>query len=87
MNAGMKLRQHLLSLLTTYADSRGLAPSYVATQVFGSGTMFRRLTDGADITVGRLEKAVQWFSSHWPEDVEWPSGIARPAPSAPEAAA
>lgn len=81
MMASMNLRQHLLTILETYARERGLAPSYVATQCFGSGTMYRRLVDGADITVSRLEAAASWFSDRWPEDVPWPEGIARPAKS------
>ena len=82
----MNLRQHLLGLLESYARARGLAPSYVATQVFGSGTMYRRLVAGSDITVGRLEAAVAWFSANWPEGAAWPEGLPRPS-SAPEAAA
>jgi hypothetical protein len=74
----MNLRRHLLSLLEAYAKARDLAPSYVATQVFGSGTMYRRLVDGSDITVGRLEGAVQWFSNNWPADTAWPEGLPRP---------
>lgn len=81
----MNLRQHLLTLLETYARARELAPSYVATQCFGSGTMYRRLVDGADITVSRLEAAIVWFSDRWPDGVAWPEGIARPVKS--EAAA
>jgi hypothetical protein len=69
-----------------YAKARGISPSRVATIIFSSGAMYRRLTDGADITVGRFEDAVQWFSDNWPAGVEWPEGIRRPAPKAPEAA-
>jgi hypothetical protein len=53
--------------------------------VFDSGSKYQDLKEGADITVRRLEEAVRWFSINWPDDAEWPDGIARPAK--PEVAA
>lgn len=38
---------------------------------------------GKDIQVKRLEKTLRWFSANWPDAVEWPEGIARPAPEPP----
>lgn len=64
-----------------------MSPSRVTTLVMNSGHLYQRLVDGSDITVGRLEAAVRWFSAHWPEDAPWPEGIARPAPVVPEDAA
>ena len=29
---------------------------------------------------------IQWFSDHWPPELEWPSDIARPLPTKEEAA-
>jgi hypothetical protein len=84
----MNLREQLVKLLEAYAAARGLSLARVSTIVFNHGTMHQRLVDGSDITVGRLESAVLWLSTNWPEGVDWPDGIARPVPepSSPEAA-
>lgn len=52
----------------------------VSTIVLQRGATIQKLADGsADITTGTFERAMQWFSDHWPEGMEWPDGIARPA--------
>jgi hypothetical protein len=79
----MNMRQQLIILIKTYASAKGLSTSRVATLVFNHGTMYERLIDGADITVGRLETAVRWFSTNWPESTPWPEGISRPPPQTP----
>ena len=42
---------------------------------------FNRLAQGR-VTIRRAERALQWLSDHWPADLDWPSGIPRPDPSA-----
>ena len=42
-----------------------------------------RLRRGHTITLRRVARVLQWFSDHWPADLEWPSDIPRPLPSAP----
>lgn len=39
------------------------------------------------MTLKRYGKVTQWFSDHWPVDLEWPSEILRPVPSADSPAA
>ncbi len=75
----MSRRNHLITLIEEYASARELSCSRIATIVFSSGAMYRRMIEGADITVGRLEAATQWFSDNWPEDKPWPADIERPA--------
>ena len=43
--------------------------------------MYDRLCSGADITTRRATRIVQWFSDHWPTDLEWPADIPRPDPA------
>lgn len=71
--------QQMLRLIDVFAAARGISTSRVTTIVFNSGAMYQRLSAGADITVGRIERAMQWFSDNWPDDLDWPDGIARPA--------
>ena len=75
----MNLRQHLLTLIESFAAAKDLSPSRVTTIVLGSGNMHRRLAEGKDINVGRLEEAVAWFDAHWPADAAWPEGLPRPS--------
>jgi hypothetical protein len=42
------------------------------------GGFFDELAAGANITIRRRDAILQWFSDHWPEDLEWPEGIPRP---------
>lgn len=75
----MNLREHLILLIEIYAEAKGISPSHVGTLLFSSGAKYRELKEGRDITVGRLEAAVSWLDSNWPEDVPWPEGMARPS--------
>ena len=83
IKAAMNARQHLLNLIDAFAQAKGLSGSRVTTMAMNSGSVYRFLKDGKDITVGRLEMAVRWLSDNWPADTPWPEGIARPQPAAP----
>lgn len=82
----MNLIDQLLTVCGAYTEARGLSRSRVSTIVFNDGKIIDRLLGGTDITVGRLETAMRWFSDNWPADTAWPEGIARPAPRPEEAA-
>lgn len=77
----MRLTDQLLTVAQLYADARKLSASRVSTIVFGDGKIISRINDGADITTRRLEGAMAWFSSNWPDDVVWPETVQRPAAS------
>ena len=74
--------QHILELAQTYAASKGWSVSTVSSYMGGSGDTLARLERGHDITTRRAARFVQWFSDHWPADLDWPADIPRPAPSA-----
>ena len=84
----MNARQHLLTLIDTFAEAKGVSGSRVTTLAVNSGSVYRFLREGKDITVGRFETAVRWLSDNWPDGVLWPDGIARPVatPTTNEAA-
>lgn len=75
----MDHRKHLLDLIDAYAEAKKLSPSRVTTIVMNSGSVYRSLKEGKDLTVGRLEAAVRWFDANWPDDLPWPEGLARPS--------
>lgn len=77
----MSLKAGLLSVASVYADARKLSASRVSTIVFGDGKILARLEGNADITTGRFEQAMRWFSANWPDGAEWPENVARPSPA------
>lgn len=77
------LRDALVRVADQYAAAKGLSRSRVSTIVFSGGSVIERLANGGDITTGNFERGMMYFSDNWPPGVDWPAGIARPAPSAP----
>jgi hypothetical protein len=75
----MNYRQHLITLIKTFATAKGISPSRVGQTLFSSGAKYNQLVAGADINVGRFEDAVKYLDAHWPADAVWPEGLARPS--------
>jgi hypothetical protein len=69
---------HLLSLVDEYRRVREVSDARVSTLVFNDGSRIAQLRDGRDIGTRRLDRAIQWFSDHWPEGADWPAVIVRP---------
>ena len=69
-----------IALMSLYAERRRVALTTLGRLMIGSSTIAERLAQGrANIrTVRRVE---QWLSDHWPDDLDWPADIPRPAPS------
>ena len=74
----------LIRLAEMYAQHLRLAMTTVGRLAMGHGHSFRRLAAGR-VTIRRAERALQWFSEHWPPDLAWPEDISRPAPNQPPA--
>jgi hypothetical protein len=75
----MNYRQHLIALMETFAAAKGISPGRVGQILFSSGAKYDQLVAGADINVGRFEDAVKYLDAHWPDDLPWPEGLARPS--------
>lgn len=75
-------RTQLALLFHSYAEAKRLSTSTVSRYASGSGAFLHRLDNGATVTMARLQRIVQWFSDHWPEDLDWPADVPRPAPAA-----
>lgn len=77
--------QSLIRLAAEYGKATGLEEATVSGRVLKGGNRLRDLRAGlSDIGIRRLEAAIQWFSSHWPTDAEWPSDVPRPEPASPQ---
>ncbi len=72
--------ESIMRLFETYATHRSLALSTVSTYAAAAGDFYARLERGHDLTTRRAARVIQWFSDHWPADLDWPPDIPRPAP-------
>ncbi|MCY4028814.1 MAG: hypothetical protein OXH75_21150 [Acidobacteria bacterium] len=74
---------HLVALCDLFAEQTRQSVSTVSRRATGSGDTIARLRRGRSITTRRAERAFQYLSEHWPEPIEWPAHIPRPAPRRP----
>ena len=70
----------LLTLADLFTGATGVRDVTLSHRLFGDSKKLAALRDGADITVGRFNSAVRWFSTNWPEDLAWPHSVPRPEP-------
>ncbi|RUV08003.1 hypothetical protein EOA79_02465 [Mesorhizobium sp. M1A.F.Ca.IN.020.03.2.1] len=76
--------KHLLAIVDAYRAATGVEDTTVSHRVFDDSKKIDAMRRGGDITLGRFNSAVLWFSENWPEGAEWPLAIARPATTAPQ---
>ncbi|AZO77513.1 MULTISPECIES: hypothetical protein [unclassified Bosea (in: a-proteobacteria)] len=69
----------LLLLAQTYADAEGVSFTTISSRVFNDGKKLDAIVAGSDLYTSRLNRAVIWFSTNWPESAVWPPSIPRPA--------
>ena len=62
-----------------YARRRRVKLTTLGGLMVGSATVAARLEKGR-VTVATIRKIEQWLSDHWPDDLDWPIDIPRPAP-------
>lgn len=71
---------HLLTTADAYKAATGVPKDEtVSSRAFGDSKKLSALRDGADITVGRFNATMRWFSLNWPSGAPWPAGVDRPA--------
>ena len=73
--------RRLVALCDLFARSTGRSVSTVSRHATGSGETIARLRRGHTITTRRAERAFRFLDENWPELVEWPADIPRPAAS------
>lgn len=68
-----------LSIAHTYAAAVGIELRTLSSRVFNDGKVLPELdARSRTISFDRAEKALCWFSQHWPEDLAWPDAVPRP---------
>lgn len=73
------IHSQLICLCDAYASHRSLSRWRVSFLARGDGMFFKRLAEGSSCTLKTATLIFQWFSDHWPADLEWPRDIPRPA--------
>lgn len=73
----------LLTLADAYRGTVPVEDKTLSFRIFGDSKKLAALRGESDITVGRFNDAMLWFSANWPEGLAWPEGVARPEPMAP----
>jgi len=68
----------LLALADEYQRIDPVEDKTLSSRVFADSKKLTALRSDSDITVGRFNSAVQWFSDNWPDGAVWPKGIVRP---------
>lgn len=74
--------EHIPILVKTLCERTGHAPTTLSRLATGSGATFARIHANKPITFQRLERIYQFFSDHWPIDLQWPHHVPRPPPHA-----
>lgn len=78
----MDQRQALIRLATTLAAHEGVTHFAISMRALGKGDFFHKLIErGADCRTRTAARLFQWFSDHWPADLEWPRDVPRPSKS------
>ena len=77
---------HLLTIIDEYLRVTGTKEVTVSFWVFNDSKKISSMREGADITLGRFNAALAWFSNKWPEGAAWPVDVVRPAPATESAA-
>lgn len=77
----MNETSHLISLADEYLRATGAKDVTLSFWVFNDSKKLTSLRGGSDITLGRFNASLRWFSEHWPDGAVWPANIARPTVS------
>jgi hypothetical protein len=77
----MEQRTNILTLLRHLCEHLGKSHWAISMRIFAKGDFFQKLLAGGDCRTSTAERALQWFSDNWPDDLAWPRDIARPAKS------
>ena len=75
-----------LSLMRLYAKRRRVELSTLGRLIVSNSTVAERLAEGR-VNIRTVRRIEQWLSDRWPDDLDWPADIPRPAPKPTDKAA
>ncbi len=77
----MSQPDQILTLARAYSKARNISMARTSSLVRSYGGFLKRLEEGGDCRTRTYNHCLKWFSDHWPEGLDWPSDIPRPAPA------
>lgn len=76
------LCDQLVAISDIFGKARGVGRKRISTIVLYQGSKLDAVANGlADVTTRTWERAMQYYSDHWPENVPWPNFVVRPQPN------
>ncbi len=78
------LRDQLLEVADRYAVAKKVSRARVSTLILNQGMKLDQIAQGHDLMTGKFEDAMLWLSRNWPNNADWPAGIARPLGVSPQ---
>ncbi|MEH2513461.1 uncharacterized protein YigA (DUF484 family) [Nitrobacteraceae bacterium AZCC 1564] len=73
------LKQHLMSCATAFAERRNMKLTTLGRKAANDSPFFTRLMESrTSFTARKYDEIIQWFSDHWPADLDWPAAVVRP---------
>jgi hypothetical protein len=70
---------HLLSLADAFQQAAPVSDTTLSFRIFRDSKKLGALRAGSDITTGRFNDAIVWFSENWPASAVWPVAVPRPS--------
>lgn len=83
----MNLCDQIIVISDAFGAALGIGRKRVSTLVLNRGSKLDDIAKGGDLNTRNFERAMAWFSAHWPEGADWPEGIPRPDVAAERQAA
>lgn len=75
----MTLTEQISALVSAYRAADPIPLTTLSHRVFNES---KRLPDfmlgKVSLTLTRADRAIQWFSDHWPDRAVWPAAVHRP---------
>lgn len=78
MLAMSSAEDHLINLAECMAGHLGVTHWAISMRMEGRGDRFERLRKGGGLRTDTYARRLDWFSTHWPADLEWPADVPRP---------
>lgn len=78
----MTLTEQISALVKSYRAADPVSLKTLSYRAFDDSRSLPLFMLGkVSLTLSRADRAIQWFSDHWPERAVWPAGVHRPARS------
>jgi hypothetical protein len=80
MDLQQRARTEIERLTAIYSAATGLKPTTVLARAVNDARFLSRTENGERTFTFRLHKeGLLWFARNWPENIEWPEDVPRPA--------